>query len=132
MKYLKKNNASQYNRIMRIEQFFKKEIANILYNNLNDPRINFMITISEVKILKDLSCAKVFITYFNVSKSKNNCVTNMKSIKNILKILKKASGYIRSVLCHKINIRKIPYLKFYYDNSIIEGIKIDNLLNKIN
>ena len=49
-----------------------------------------------------------------------------------LKALNKASSFIRSELAKRIEIRNIPELKFYYDESISYGEKIDKIIDKIN
>ena len=43
-----------------------------------------------------------------------------------------SAGYIRKELCHKMNLRKMPYLEFMLDDSYEYGDKIDRLIDKIN
>ncbi|CAL4321962.1 30S ribosome-binding factor RbfA [Buchnera aphidicola] len=120
-----------FKRSIRISQELKKEISVILQKYLQDPRINFTITVSMVKVSQDLSLAKIFISYLDSYKSHVNNFKNFNSIKDIILILQKASKYIRSILCKKINLRKMPELIFLHDNSLSEGIKISNLLKNV-
>ena len=46
--------------------------------------------------------------------------------------LNKASGFIRSKLCEKMDIRKMPEIHFVYDESIEYGKKIEDLIERIN
>ncbi|QCI27245.1 30S ribosome-binding factor RbfA [Buchnera aphidicola] len=130
MKFLKKSNNKSFHRSIRISEELKKEISYILKNKLRDPRIHSFITVSEVKVSKDLSYAKIFINDMeDIKFLKKNILKN--NVKNIISILQNASGYIRRILCKKIILRKIPILFFYSDNSLIKGIKISNLIKNI-
>lgn len=131
MKFFNKSSTMAFHRSTRIAQELKKEISIILLKYIRDPRINCMITISMVKLSRDLSFAKIFISLLNINK---NCYNNFYQNKNsqeIISILKGASKYIRKMLSYRIKLRKIPFLLFDYDNSLIEGMKISNLLRKL-
>lgn len=130
MKLLNRYSQKRVCRSARISQELKKAISGILRNNFRDPRINFLVTVSMVKVSRDLSCAKVFISYINLSDFLKKH-TDINNISIILDVLQKSSGYIRSMLCKIVQLRKIPELIFYNDNSLIEGMKISALLQKI-
>lgn len=123
----KKYTKISYRKI-RISEVLQKELSIIFQRNLRDPRINFMTTISMVKLSQDLSYAKIFISYLESYTNLVNNFSNKNNIQEIIEILQNASSYIRKILCKKIRLRKIPYLTFYHDNSLIEGMKIINLL----
>ncbi|CAL4043026.1 30S ribosome-binding factor [Buchnera aphidicola (Takecallis arundicolens)] len=131
MKLLYKNYQKKSYRYIRISQELKKAISNILQNQFRDPRISSFITVSMVKLSRDLSCAKVFISYIDKTNVLNNKVSVENKKDNVLCILKKASGYIRSILCKILQLRKIPILIFYNDDSFAKGMKITNLLKTI-
>ncbi|WP_343188954.1 30S ribosome-binding factor RbfA [Buchnera aphidicola (Chaitoregma tattakana)] len=115
--------AIECNRTNRISTIIRKEISNILYYSINDIRINFAITILDVKVSRDLKYAKIFFTTL--------AHRNVNSINNIITILNSYKKHIRRILCKKIILRIVPDLCFYYDNSFLKGIKISNLLKKI-
>lgn len=52
-----------FNRSVRISQELQKNIASIIQYSLKDPRINTIITVSEVQVSKDLSHAQVFVSF---------------------------------------------------------------------
>lgn len=112
-----------FNRSVRIAQELQKKIAIIIQYSLQDPRITTIITVSEVRVSKDLSHAQIFISFL-----KNY---NKLNIKKILMILNKASGYIRKLLCKKMKLRIIPNIVFYHDNSFLIGNKISVLLSHL-
>ncbi|CAL4323404.1 30S ribosome-binding factor [Buchnera aphidicola (Neophyllaphis podocarpi)] len=110
-------------RSSRISEEIKKEIMSILYRKIRDPRINCVfITISHVKLSRDLSSAKIFVTLYN------NDEKNM--IRKTMNILIKASDYIRIILRKNLNLRVVPKLSFVYDDSLVKGIYISNIINK--
>ncbi|WP_295164320.1 30S ribosome-binding factor RbfA [uncultured Buchnera sp.] len=112
-----------FSRSFRIAQELQKKIAFIIQYSLKDPRIKTIITVSEVRLSKDLSYAQVFVSFLETK----NCLT----VKKILILLNNASGYVRKLLCKKINLRIIPTIVFCHDDSFFKGNKISILLNKL-
>ncbi|QCI26043.1 30S ribosome-binding factor RbfA [Buchnera aphidicola] len=130
MKLLHRCSRKRSYRSIRVSEELKKAISKIFQNYFHDPRISFFITVSMVQVSKDLSCAKIFVSYINCNEFlKNNIQVSNTQV--ILDVLQKSSGYIRSILCKLVKLRKIPELIFYSDTSLIEGIKISTLLKKI-
>ncbi|VFP80064.1 30S ribosome-binding factor RbfA [Candidatus Erwinia haradaeae] len=113
--------AKAFSRLKRVSQSIKKEIALIVHSEVNDPRLDKMITVSGVDLSRDLSYAKVFVTFLN----KND----EEGMSEGLKILSAASGYIRTVLSKAMHLRITPKLVFFYDHSFSEGKRISQLVN---
>ncbi|MCI8345944.1 MAG: 30S ribosome-binding factor RbfA [Clostridia bacterium] len=109
------------NRLNRINEELKKEISNIISFELKNPDATGLISVTKVKITPDLKYAKVYVSMLN---SKNNEKT--------LEALKKSSGYIRSSIAKKINLRITPELVFEEDDSMEYGMKIDSILKDLN
>ena len=82
-----------------------------------------MVTVSAVEVSRDLSYAKIFITVFNTQ--------DEDAAKQSAKVLNEATGYIRSLLGKRIRARIMPELKFVVDNSLMEGMRISNLVDSI-
>lgn len=106
-------------KIDRLNNMFVEEISKILHQEIKDRDINF-VTVTEARITNDLSFAKVYITTLDNDRDK------------VLKALNKASSYIRTLLCDRVNIRKMPELHFVYDESIEYGKKIEDIIERIN
>ena len=106
-------------KIERIESAMVKEISYLLATEIKDPDIRF-VTVTAAKVTNDLSFAKIYVTVFDEEKKDST-----------LKALKNASGFLRSKLCERIDIRHIPELEFVYDESIAYGKKIENIIEKI-
>ena len=97
-----------------------KELGMILLTDAKDEDFKY-VTLTYATVTNDLSFAKVYFTTLdNENKDK------------VLKDLNNASGYFRSSLAGKLNIRHIPEIRFVYDESIEYGQKIEKIIEKIN
>ena len=115
--------AKEFSRGQRVAQEMQKEIAIILQREIKDPRLGMMVTVSGVEVSRDLAYAKVFVTFLNDQ--------DEEAVKNGLKALKEASGYIRILLGKAMRLRIVPELTFFYDNSLIEGMRMSNLVSNV-
>jgi ribosome-binding factor A len=111
----------EFSRPQRVGQEMQKELAIILQREVKDPRI-VMVTVSGVELSRDLAYAKVFVTFLDDSEE---------SVQEGLNALHDASGYIRMLLGKAMRLRVIPELTFSYDNSLVEGMRMSNLLSKV-
>ena len=107
-------------RLGRIDEEYRKEISQIIGYELKNPNVTGMISVTKVKVTNDLKFAKVYVS-----------ILNSKNVKDTLAGLKKSSGYIRSELAKRINLRNTPELIFELDDSIEYGAKIDSILKEI-
>ena len=92
-----KNNA----RSGRINEEFKRELSHIIDQELKNPNVTGLISVTKVKVTTDLKYAKVYVS-----------ILNSKNIKETLAGLKKSSGFMRSLLAKRINLRNTPELIF--------------------
>ena len=107
-------------RLGRIDEEYKKELSQIIGYELKNPNVTGMISVTKVKVTNDLKFAKVYVS-----------ILNSKNIKDTLAGLKKSSGYIRSELAKRVNLRNTPELIFELDDSIEYGAKINSILKEI-
>lgn len=107
-------------RIERINSELQKAISNIIDNEIRDPQIDAIISVSEVDTTPDLSYARVYIT--SIGNTPSNEVLNR---------IKGAAGFIRGKLSKAVKLRITPRLEFLLDNSKEYASKIDNILNTI-
>lgn len=112
--------AKNSNRLGRIDEELKKEISNIINYELNNPKVTGMISVTRTKITPDLKYAQVYVS-----------ILNSKNVKETLANLKKSSGYIRTEIAKRINLRITPELIFILDDSMEYGAKIDKILKEI-
>lgn len=115
--------AKEFGRPQRVGQEMQKEIALILQREIKDPRLGLMTTVSGVEMSRDLAYAKVYVTFLNDG--------DEAAINEGLKALRDASGYIRSLLGKAMRLRIVPELTFFYDNSLVEGMRMSNLVSSV-
>ena len=107
-------------RLERINEEYKKEISNIINYELKNPNATGLISVTRVKVTNDLKFAKVAVS-----------ILNSKNVKETLAALKKSSGFIRSELARRVNLRNTPEIIFELDDSMEYGARIDNILKEI-
>ncbi len=114
--------SREFKRSDRVAQELQKEIAVILQREVKDPRVG-MVTVSDVEISRDLAYAKIFVTFLFDN--------DPEAIKQGMKGLEKASPYIRTLLGKAMRLRIVPELRFIYDESLVEGMRMSNLVSNV-
>ena len=107
-------------RLNRINEELKKEISHVLTFELKNPNVTGLLSVTRAKITPDLKYAKVSVS-----------ILNSKNIKETLAGLKKSSGFLRSELAKRINLRNTPELVFELDESLEYGARIDKIINDL-
>lgn len=105
----------------RINEEVKREISNLIQNEIKDVRLTAMISVTSVKVTKDLRYAKVYVSIFAKDDEEKN---------NNFEALKNAAGFVRKEIAQRINLRHSPQIIFELDDSIDYGMKIDKLIEK--
>ncbi|WP_386693480.1 30S ribosome-binding factor RbfA [Lonepinella sp. MS14435] len=114
--------SKDFKRSDRVAQELQKEVAIILQREVKDPRIG-MVTVSDVEVSRDLAYAKIFVTFlFDHDES---------AIEQGMKGLEKAAPYIRSLVGKAMRLRIVPELRFVYDQSLVEGMRMSNLVTDV-
>ena len=106
----------------RINEEVKREVSNIIQNEIKDPRLTAMVSVTNVKVTRDLRYAKVFVSIFGKNDEEKN---------NTFVALKNASGYIRKEIGQRINLRYNPQIIFELDDSINYGMHIEELIQRV-
>lgn len=104
----------------RLEAAIAWELSKILSQDSRDARLKF-VTLTKVRLSGDLSLATCFYTVWGkadeVAKTKD--------------LLAEATGFLRAQLAVKVKMRKVPDLRFKYDNSYEYGQRIEAILSEI-
>jgi ribosome-binding factor A len=82
-----------------------------------------LITITEVQVTPDYAYAKIFFTTLNDSEE---------AVKETLEGLDKANGFIRNHLSKRLHIHTLPQLRFEYDQSVVRGMQLSDLISRAN
>jgi ribosome-binding factor A len=102
----------------RVGEEIRKELADLLRNEVKDPRVG-QVTVTSVEVSPDLSHAKVHFTHLAGREHGDEAV----------KALQRTAGFLRSQLSHRLGIYSVPELHFAYDDSIEAGMKLSQLID---
>ncbi|MBW1926132.1 MAG: 30S ribosome-binding factor RbfA [Deltaproteobacteria bacterium] len=108
-------------RSRRIEDLLRKEVADILLSEIKDPRVHGLVTIMQVKVSEDLCYARFFVSVLGSESERES----------VLEGLNKAKGFIRQILGHRLDLRRIPEIRFQLDRSLDYQEKIERLLASV-
>jgi ribosome-binding factor A len=106
-------------RPQKVAELIQREVSELLRNEIRDPRVG-MLTITAVDVSPDLSHAKVFFTLLQKDQ-----------LADTLDGLKRAAGYLRSQLAHRMKLYTTPELRFVYDESVERGDHLSRLIDSV-
>ncbi len=106
-------------RMHKIEDLLQKEIANIVVTRIDNPDIKNTVTITDIKVSKDIRNAIVYFTTLKV---------DYKKVEKMMNTLKPT---IKFHLSKNIHLKRIPDLKFIFDDTVLKGQKINKLLDSL-
>lgn len=104
----------------RLAEAIKKEISDILRNEIKDPRIGF-VTITTVDVTSDLRYARIYASVLGSGEQQ----------KATGEVLNRAVGYIRSEIGRRIRLKYTPEISFHLDNSIERGTRVIRLMEEV-
>lgn len=113
---------AEYSRTQRLGEQIQRDLATLIQRELKDPRLG-MVTVNFVTLSKDLSYADVNVTVLVPDDAEER-------ISASLEILKQASPFLRMELGRGLKIRKVPQLRFHYDDSLKRGADINALIHQ--
>jgi ribosome-binding factor A len=111
---------ANFKRTDRVSEMIQRKLAQIIQQEIHDPRVPGFITISAVNVTRDLSHAKVYFTVFNGDPSVTETV------------LSESAAYLRSILARTVTLRTVPQLHFIHDKSVEYGSRLSRLIDKVN
>lgn len=106
-------------RINRINDDIMRELSGLI-RTLKDPRVQGMISITRTETTADLRYCTVYVSPLDKG-----------DVKEVIKGLKSASGFLRRELGHNMSLRYTPELIFVADDSIERGTRIIKMINDI-
>ncbi len=104
------------NRIGRINEEIQRELASLI-RTVKDPRVHGLVSITAVDTTSDLRYSRIYVSVLDKS-----------DVKEVVKGLKSAAGYLRRELGAALKLRYTPELQFVEDDSIGQGAHILSLL----
>ena len=109
-----------FSRSDRVSGLIHKNLAEMLQKQISDPRLAHT-TITGVRVSSDLRIAKVYFSAPSEGKLAAAAQAGFQS----------AAKYIKRELAQRLGLRYMPDLKFFFDESIDYGARIEHLLDMV-
>ena len=107
-------------RIRKAEIDLKREISFLINTKVKDPRIGFA-TVIDTKLSVDFKWLDVFVSIMG---EENEIERSLEGLKN-------CSGFIKKNLQQRLKLRNVPAIRFLYDKSIDNGMRISEILESL-
>ncbi|HIX61215.1 MAG TPA: 30S ribosome-binding factor RbfA [Candidatus Halomonas stercoripullorum] len=111
----------EFKRTDRVGDQLQKELAVLIQREVKDPRLG-MVTVSGVTVSRDFGYADVYVTLLGEDSPER--------VKENLKVLRQAGGFLRSQIARRIKLRHVPELRFHYDESVVRGQRLSSLIEQ--
>ena len=108
-------------RDLRLADYLRDELAGVLLSDVRDPRIR-MTSVTDVRVNRDMSRADIYVSSLAVQSEAERTA--------LVAALDHASGYLRSKVARRSNLRTTPRLRFHYDDLLESGPRIDALIDR--
>ena len=118
---------NDFGRDLRVADFVRDELAQIIQREMRDPRVS-MVNINDVKVSRDLSYADVYVSSLALAAKQDTGEANDAAKSEIVRVLNKASGFLRSQLAKRHSMRTTPVPRFHYDEIAERAPRIDALI----
>ncbi|MBH0084747.1 ribosome-binding factor A [Psychrobacter sp. SCQQ22] len=114
-------------RLQRLSDQIQRELAVLIRDEVNDPRLTGFVTISSVKVSPDLGYADVYVTI--MEPGLNDAMTKTNHEESVT-VLNNAAGFLRTELSHSLKTRTTPRLRFHYDEVTARGNYMMDLISQ--
>lgn len=108
-------------RTERVSNLIRQEISELLREQVNDPRLISLISVTKVSTSRDLRHAKVFVSTLGNEANKSELLQGFTA----------ASGFLRRELARHLRLKHIPELSFHFDDSIERGAEVLRLIEQV-
>jgi ribosome-binding factor A len=110
---------TESNRPRRVAELIRRELAMLIPRELDDPHAH-QITITGAEVSRDMSSARIYYSL----------LSGAAEAKQTTKSLNRAAGFLRHALMERVSLRSVPALRFYFDESVERGARIDSLIEQ--
>ena len=113
---------AQGRRVTRVAALIKRELGRMLSGELGDERLTrSIISITAVEVSGDLQNCKVFVSLYGEEAGQEAAFNGLKA----------ASGFLRSQLSRRLELRRCPKLRFYQDKGMEAATTVLSLLETL-
>ena len=104
----------------RLEQDVKIALSDIIMNEVKEPSVTGIISVTDVKITPDQKYAKVYVSVFGKTNKQK-----------VIDALTKATGFIKKELGKRVRMRNMPSIIFELDDSMEYGAHMDKVIKEV-
>jgi ribosome-binding factor A len=108
-------------RIERVNHLIRQEVSQLLQRQVKDPRLGSFVTVTEVATSSDLKYARIYVSRIGSGDEKQETLDGLAA----------AAGFLRNELARRLELRRIPELRFQWDNSIERGAHLLDLIDEV-
>ena len=107
----------QGSRPERVAEQVRQEVSELLLSEVHDPGIG-LVTLTRVKVSPDLQLVRVYYTQMGDEKARAET----------RRALERATPFLRRLLGQRIQLRRVPELRFEFDTSVENQERIERIL----
>lgn len=104
----------------RVSELLQRELAQLIAYELRDPRLA-LVSVTHVEVTSDLHLARVYVSTLGDAREGRDAVA----------VLEHAKGFLRRALSERVDLRFMPELRFYFDESAAAGLRINALIDQV-
>ena len=105
----------------RVNFTLRKELGSLIAEEISDPRLADLTSITSVDCAPDLVKARVYVSVMGDELVRQSS----------LEALRSASGRLRNLVKRRVRMRRIPALEFLADSTIEDGAEILALIDRV-
>lgn len=110
-----------HRRADRVAEAIRQEVATFLANDVKDPRVMGLVTVTGAEVTRDLRHAKVYVSIMGSDAERAATFEGLASV----------ASHLRSRIGRALRLRLAPEITFRPDESIAHAARIESLLAKL-
>jgi ribosome-binding factor A len=112
-----------FRRADRVAERIRSELMDLLLRgSVRDPAAKDVV-VSAVRVTDDLSIARVYVRVLDEIDTDHQ--------EGVVEALRRATGFLRRELGHRLQLRHVPALQFYWDDVVDSALRIESILDEI-
>ena len=108
-------------RMERANAEIQRCLIEIVHTKMNDPRLNKIVSITDVNVTPDFKYCKAKVSVLNIEEASE-----------VTKVLQKSEGFIKRELAKMVDMPQVPKINFVVDKSTLSAIRVEEILRSLN
>lgn len=108
-------------RMERANAEIQRCLIEIVHTKMNDPRLNKIVSITDVNVTPDFKYCKAKVSVLNIEEASE-----------VTRVLQKSEGFIKRELAKIVDMPQVPKINFVVDKSTLSAIRVEEILRSLN